>query len=92
MKIQRPPQPLPVASTGRSRAAEPVGRAEGVGGAAKVSLSGDARFVERVRDEMRSGPPVRQDKVDEVRKALDEGRYEKSVDMDQIVDRMLEDL
>ncbi|MCA9494292.1 MAG: flagellar biosynthesis anti-sigma factor FlgM [Myxococcales bacterium] len=92
MKIERPPQPLPLASTGRSRAAEPVGKAEGVGGATKVTLSGDARFVERVRDEMRSGPPVRADKVDEVRQALKDGSYERGVDLDQLVDRMLEDL
>lgn len=92
MKIQQPAQPLPVAPSTSKRTTEPVGRPEGGGGATKVSLSGDARFVERVRDEVRAGADIRQDKVDEVRKALDEGRYEKSVDLDQVVDRMLEDL
>jgi anti-sigma28 factor (negative regulator of flagellin synthesis) len=87
-------------SHGPSRTAEVRGearsseRSEGPGPrhSERVQVSDAARFVERVREAAREEAGIRTDEVERVRLALAEGTYESSVDLDQLVNRLLGDL
>jgi anti-sigma28 factor (negative regulator of flagellin synthesis) len=57
-----------------------------------VSLSGDARWIASVADEARRAPAVRADVVHRTRQAVESGTWDRSVDLDQVVDRLLADL
>jgi flagellar biosynthesis anti-sigma factor FlgM len=58
----------------------------------QVSLSDDARFVASVAEEMRKGPEVRAEAVEAARAALANGTFERTVDFDRLVERLLADL
>ena len=57
--------------------------------ATRVTLSPEARWVENVRHEAAKPPVIRQDVVDRTRAAIADGSYEKSVDFDAVVNRLL---
>lgn len=92
MKIHPSPPATPIAptSTTEGRCSDKPER--GGDRAAQVSLSEDARWVASVADEIRRAPEIRADVVASTRQALADGSYERSVDLDRVVDRMLADL
>lgn len=67
-------------------------RATESGPGTQVSLSGDARWVASVVDEARRGPAVRADVVERTRAAIANGSWDASVDLDQVVGRLMADL
>lgn len=86
---------LPTAPVAAVAPSEPrtADRAERTAGAAaQVSLSGDARFVASVAEEMRRAPEIRADVVEATRAAIADGSFERSVDFDRLVERLLADL
>jgi flagellar biosynthesis anti-sigma factor FlgM len=91
MKINPPLPTTPIVPV----ASEPRGheRAErAVGGGAHVTLSDDAKFVASVAEEMRRAPVVREDVVAATRRAIADGTFERTVDFDRLVERLLADL
>jgi flagellar biosynthesis anti-sigma factor FlgM len=82
-----------------NNAASSEGKAKGVKAkgpssqpAAKVSLSSDAAFVGELLTDAASLGDVRVDVVNEVKGAINDGSFEKSVDMDKVVNSLLADL
>ncbi|MEQ1506231.1 MAG: flagellar biosynthesis anti-sigma factor FlgM [Myxococcota bacterium] len=59
---------------------------------AQVSLSGDAKFVSAVADEIRRGPEIRPEVVARAKAAIADGTLESDIDLDATVDRFLADL
>lgn len=92
MKIHPSPPATQVAPTSLSEGRGVDRLDRGADGAARVSLSEDARWVASVADEIRRAPDVRADVVASTRQAIADGTYERSVDLDRVVDRMLADL
>ncbi|MBN2800865.1 MAG: flagellar biosynthesis anti-sigma factor FlgM [Deltaproteobacteria bacterium] len=60
--------------------------------AAKVSLSADAGYISSLQAGATKMPNIRQDVVNEVREALNDGTFEQTVDMDAVVDGLMADL
>ena len=91
MKIHPTVPALPVAPAGVD--SRPAERAEDKGErAARVSLSGDAQFAAQVADAIRTSDPIRPDVVEATKAALADGSYERAVDFDRLIDRLLADL
>lgn len=56
----------------------------------RVEISPQAREIQRLRAALEEIPDVRQKRVQEIRKLIQEGRYE--VDLDAVSDRLLQAL
>lgn len=73
--------------------ARPPQKRGGVSGRAeRVELSAQARFVEGLRESAREDEPVRTAEVERIRAAIANGTYEASIDLDDVVNRLLGDL
>ncbi len=94
MKIRGTRQAPKLNQTARSEGKAKGGKAKGATNepAARVSLSSDAAFVGELLADAGSLGDVRVDVVDEVRGAINDGSFEKSVDMEKVVDSLLADL
>ncbi len=53
-----------------------------------LSLSGDAKAVNEVRDLLKYIPEVRQERIDELKKAIENGEYK--VDGQKVAEKMLQ--
>lgn len=92
MKIRPTVQTPP--TTGVEREGRPRPRAGAPADpATRVSISAEAAFVQRVRTELAEtdGSP-RRDLIDEVRAQVDAGTFERTVDLDTVIDSLLADL
>jgi anti-sigma28 factor (negative regulator of flagellin synthesis) len=92
MKINPPNVPSVPVSTLRSRDAAPKAGERSDTRPERVEVSDAARFVERIREAVRKEEPIRTDEVERVRAAVQAGTYESSVDLDEMVNRLLGDL
>ena len=59
-------------------------------GEEKVEISGKARDIQRVKAAIAELPEVRQEKIEELKQQIQEGRYE--MDMDKLADRILDSI
>lgn len=59
-------------------------------GEEKVEISGQARDIQRVKAAIAELPEVRQEKIEELKQLIQEGRYE--MDMDKLADRILDSI
>lgn len=53
-----------------------------------LSLSGDAKAINEVRDLLKFTPEVRQERIDEIKKAIENGEYK--VDGQKVAEKMLQ--
>jgi flagellar biosynthesis anti-sigma factor FlgM len=60
--------------------------------ATSVTLSDEARWIASVSDEARNAPEIRTDVVSRTRQALNEGVYERVIDLDAVISRLVRDL
>jgi anti-sigma28 factor (negative regulator of flagellin synthesis) len=60
--------------------------------ATSVTLSNEARWIANVSDEARNAPDIRLDVVERTRQALADGLYERAIDMDAVIGRLVRDL
>ncbi len=67
---------------------EPAQRPGGVAAGDKVTISSEGRELQALWQRLMEGPDIREEKVTELRKAIQEGRYR--VPAEEIAARMLE--
>ncbi len=89
MKIQPHIWATPVREATEPRPPEVLPKPAGPG--ATVSVSEDGKWVAGVKDAARETPAVRADVVERTRAAIADGTFERSIDMDLVVDRLLGD-
>jgi flagellar biosynthesis anti-sigma factor FlgM len=94
MKIQgtRQAPKLNQASRGEGKAKGAKAQGASHQPAARVSLSSDAAFVGDLVAEAGGLADVRVDVVEQVKGAINDGSFERSVDMEKVVDSLLADL
>jgi anti-sigma28 factor (negative regulator of flagellin synthesis) len=81
------PTPAPPVSSSAPANGVPPDRA-----AATVALSPTATWLSRVREAARAETGPRAELVEATRAAIADGTYERSVDLDHVVDQLMEDL
>lgn len=88
MKIERNPEVERVSAVQATRETSPVSSQgstlSGVTGASVVSLSGNAQNVQKLKDAVDQAPSVRSEKVDALRKKLQNGTLE--IDTQKLAD------
>jgi anti-sigma28 factor (negative regulator of flagellin synthesis) len=60
--------------------------------ATSVTLSDEARWVASITDEARNSPEIRMDVVESTRQALVDGLYERTIDIEAVIERLARDL
>ena len=79
---------LPVNGTKAVRPAEPIESESSPRAEDRVELSSHARYL----DQLRFTPEVRESRVEDIRQAIAEDRYETDTKVDNAIDRLLDDL
>ena len=75
-------------SSGATKAPEASSASPPQGSNDSVSLSGEAQVLQRLTDQINAAPDVDLDKVEAIKQAISEGRFE--VNPEKIAERMLE--